>query len=176
MKKIIVITIFILFIIPICFADIKFTFDSQVSFIRGSQISPSFGFSAGVNTKKTHYNVYFMTMLVTSPGGSRSGMNMAGEFSLEGGGRAIFDMIDYDPFTLFSGVSLAYYAQLISLPNEKNNYYKLNNGIMIRPQFGIRILKNAFTNVELGLGYQKTLWPSYNDYDGFFILVRFMKY
>lgn len=173
-KRIFLSLIILLTAVPFCFAGIRMSVDTSFSFVRGSQGMPGLGVSAGLYSEKIRYSIYISAGVSLYPGGSRTGMNVAGEFEVETGARVLFDLADYGSSVIFTGLSAGYYSQYISLPVSKNDYYRLNNGIIIKPQLGIRLKKVMFCSLELGLGYQKVLWPSFRDYDGFFVLLRFV--
>lgn len=149
-----------------------FHLDTVFAFVRGSDFAPGGGLSFGVRGNVYGVEAYGMTEIIQKPGGSSQGRNASGEFMIEGGLRFVWNLFDSQRVSSSFTFDCGYYAQHLSLPSSPNDYYRMHNGIMIRPAIGTVLAKSKFYQVEVGVGYQKALFPAYADYDGVVVFAK----
>ncbi|MDD7200589.1 MAG: hypothetical protein SPF89_01540 [Sphaerochaetaceae bacterium] len=149
-----------------------FHLDTVFAFVRGSDFAPGGGLSLGIKGNVYGVEAYGMTEIMQKPGGSSEGRNASGEFMIEGGLRFVWNLFNSERVSSSFTLDAGYYAQHVSLPSSPNDYYRMHNGVMVRPAVGTVLAKSKFYQVEVGIGYQKTLLPAYTDYDGVVVFVK----
>ncbi len=146
--------------------------DGVFAFVRGSDFAPGGGLSFGVKGNVYGAELYGLTEIMQEPAGSKTGRNAVGEFLIEGGLRFVWNLFSSERIASSFTLDAGFYAQHVSLPSSPNDYYRMHNGIMIRPAVGTVISKGRFYQLEIAVGYQKTLFPTYGDYDGVVIFAK----
>ncbi len=149
-----------------------FHLDTVFAFVRGSDFAPGGGLSLGIKGNVYGVEAYGMTEIMQKPGGSGEGRNASGEFMIEGGLRFVWNLFTSERVSSSFTLDAGYYAQHVSLPTSPNDYWRMYNGVMVRPAVGTVLAKSKFYQVEVGIGYQKTLLPAYTDYDGVVVFVK----
>lgn len=149
-----------------------FTLDSGIAFVRGSDVAPFGGFSWGVEAHVYGARIYALAEIMTQPGGSDNGGNAVGEFMAEGGMRLSWKLFgDQNTISHFA-IDVGFYAQHVQIPAVSNTYYRMHNGFIIRPAISTTVFRHKLWQTEIGVGYQKTLFPAYDDYDGIVVFIR----
>jgi hypothetical protein len=149
-----------------------FHLDGIFAFVRGSDFAPGGGLSLGVKGDVYGIEAYGMTEIMQKPGGSSNGGNATGEFMIEGGLRFVWNLFSSQRVASSFTLDVGYFAQHVQIPTDSNTYYRMHNGVMIRSAIGTVLAKSKFYQVEVGIGYQKTLLPAYTDYDGVVVFVK----
>ena len=149
-----------------------FHLDGIFAFVRGSDFAPGGGISLGLKGEVYGVEAYGMTEIMQKPGGSGNGGNATGEFMIEGGLRFVWNLFNSQRVSSSFTLDAGYYAQHVQIPTVSNTYYRMHNGVMVRPAVGTVLAKSKFSQVEVGIGYQKTLLPAYTDYDGVVVFVK----
>lgn len=142
------------------------------AFVRDGDLAPMGGLSLGFSKNTYGIELYGQTELILDPAGSDSGKNASGEFMIEGGLRFIWNLFQTEAFISHFTFDAGFYAQHVSLPDAKNDYYRMHNGIIIRPAIGTVVWRGRIWQMELAVGYQKTVYPAYKDYDGVVIMAK----
>jgi len=162
--------------IPSAFAGsdegFDFHLDSGIAFVRGSQVAPLAGVSIGMTGHVYGVEAYAMAEIMLQPGGSKTGKNAVAEMMPEFGFRFLWRLFASERTISHFSIDVGYYSQWVQTPNVSNTYYQLYNGIMIRPGISTILWTGKLYQMELGVYYQKTLLPSYTDYDGVCVLLK----
>jgi len=178
-KKSVVLSILLSFLVmPSVFAGPNSGFDFHVdggfALVRGSQFAPVAGLSFGLTGNVYGLEVYGLGEMMFQPGGSKTGKNAVGEVSSEAGVRFLWTLFRDTKTISHLTVDVGYFAQWLQTPSVANTYYRMHNGVMIRPGISTIIWEDKFYQMEIGVYYQKTLLPSYTDYDGVVVLLKLL--
>jgi hypothetical protein len=149
-----------------------FHLDSGVAFLRGSQLAPSAGVSIGLEGQVYGLEGYIQGQVFTQPGGNTSGANITSEFATEAGIRFLWRLFTTEKTMSRFYIDAGYFNQWLETPSEPNKFYRMHNGIMVRPGIGTILWTGELFQLEIGISYQFTLLPSYTDYNGAVITFR----
>ena len=179
MKKILVILLLFILILPIFAKDDKERTDVHLAaHLYGDAVMlygyPAVGgaFDIGLNIDTVSIATYLRFEHLFRPQGSNTGKLVVAEEMGELGLSFKVRLYELGRFNVSLGINTGWYQQWVMLGSNAGIYNLVHNGVIVRPEcnIGWRILGQWY--MELGFFYQTPLYPFYNGYQGWGVQVK----